>query len=133
VRIEDLSLALDRREAFDEIDRFDESSFMFNEDVDLCFRLRRAGWETAIVPSATFVHIGGGSTRSAPDEMYREQLRAHLRLRAKCGSVREAASARRRLVAALRIRGAIAGGARERSAAAWFAAASMDELLRRSG
>lgn len=58
------SLAL-RREAFQGIGGFDTSYFLYAEDVDLCFRLREAGWEVRFTPSARVVHVEGASTRQA--------------------------------------------------------------------
>jgi GT2 family glycosyltransferase len=44
---------------------FAESLFMYYEDVDLAWRLRRAGWRTRFVPEARAVHQRGGSGASA--------------------------------------------------------------------
>lgn len=55
------ALAL-RCSAAREVEGFDESYFMYNEEVDLCVRLRRAGWEVHYAPVATVVHIGAVST-----------------------------------------------------------------------
>lgn len=38
---------------------FDERFFMYKEDLDVCFRLRRAGWRTAYDPSLTVLHCRG--------------------------------------------------------------------------
>jgi GT2 family glycosyltransferase len=119
-----------RRVAIEQVGGFDESFFMFNEEADLCFRLRRAGWQVEFVPAATFVHLGGMSTRTAPEEMYREQIRSHLRFLAKHGSMDRAAVARRLLVFSLRLRALTGGGSRERTAAAWLASTDPEELLR---
>jgi N-acetylglucosaminyl-diphospho-decaprenol L-rhamnosyltransferase len=62
-----------RRDAFDEVGGFDESYFMFFEDVDLGDRLGRAGWTNLYVPSAEVLHVGGTSWRSAPAAM----IKAH--------------------------------------------------------
>ncbi|HEY0118463.1 MAG TPA: glycosyltransferase family 2 protein [Cellulomonas sp.] len=62
-----------RREAFEQLGGFDESYFMFFEDVDLGERLGRAGWTNLYVPAAHVVHIGGTSWRSRPAPM----IRAH--------------------------------------------------------
>lgn len=118
-----------RREALAEVGGFDERFFMYNEDVDLCVRLRHAGWQARIVPSATFVHLGGVSSRPIQDEMYRELLRSHLGFRAKYGSARDADTTRRLLVAALRLRAAAGGGEADRRAADWLAASETAELL----
>lgn len=48
---------------------FDEDYFMFLEDVDLCFRLKRAGWRSIYVPSAHIVHSGGHSTKKRMADM----------------------------------------------------------------
>jgi len=51
-----------RREAFQAIRGFDESFFMYSEEVDLCYRLKNAGWQVHFAPVATVVHVGGVST-----------------------------------------------------------------------
>jgi N-acetylglucosaminyl-diphospho-decaprenol L-rhamnosyltransferase len=58
-----------RREAFDAVGGFDESYVMYFEEVDLCYRMRRAGWETWFDPSATIMHVGGAATRQRRQEM----------------------------------------------------------------
>jgi hypothetical protein len=45
-----------RAEAIKEIGLMDEQFFMYGEDVDLCFRLRRAGWKTFFCPEAQVIH-----------------------------------------------------------------------------
>ncbi|TDE96118.1 glycosyltransferase family 2 protein [Occultella glacieicola] len=64
-----------RREAFVEVGGFDESYFMFFEDVDLGDRLARAGWSNVYVPTARVVHDQGSSWRERPAAM----IRAHHR------------------------------------------------------
>ncbi|RMH23582.1 MAG: glycosyltransferase family 2 protein [Acidobacteria bacterium] len=48
-----------RRSAFDAAGGFDESFFLYFEDVDLCRRLRRAGWRLRLVPEARARHVKG--------------------------------------------------------------------------
>lgn len=55
------ALAL-RREAFQSVGGFDTSFFLYAEDIDLCFRLRQAGWEVRFTPAARVVHVEGAST-----------------------------------------------------------------------
>jgi GT2 family glycosyltransferase len=50
--------ALYRREAFEEIDGFDEQFFCYFEDVDLGFRLRLRGHRCLYVHSAVVRHVG---------------------------------------------------------------------------
>ena len=62
-----------RRSAFDQVGGFDESYFMYFEDVDLGYRLARAGWKNEYLPQAFATHYGAQSTSSNPSRM----LRAH--------------------------------------------------------
>ncbi len=51
-----------RREAWRQIGGFDPAYFMYNEDVDLNVRLRRAGWRVVFLPSARITHHLGASS-----------------------------------------------------------------------
>ena len=66
---------LARRSALEELGGFDEDYFMYAEDVDLCWRARRAGWGVAYVPGAVVTHLRGVSTARKPYRM----LAAHHR------------------------------------------------------
>jgi N-acetylglucosaminyl-diphospho-decaprenol L-rhamnosyltransferase len=58
-----------RRSLWDELGGFDESYFMFAEDMDLCWRAGRRGWRVAFEPAATVVHVEGVSRRGHPYRM----------------------------------------------------------------
>ena len=58
-----------RRRAFDEIGGFDEGYFMYFEDVDLGFRLGRAGWRNRYAPTSRVVHTGAHSTGTRSELM----------------------------------------------------------------
>ncbi len=58
-----------RRSAFESVGGFDEAYFMYVEDVDLCWRLRRAGWGVFYEPAAAVVHEQGRSTSRHPYRM----------------------------------------------------------------
>lgn len=58
-----------RREAFDSIGGFDESFFMYAEDVDLCRRLGEKGWATVYDPRARVTHVQGVSSSRHPYRM----------------------------------------------------------------
>jgi N-acetylglucosaminyl-diphospho-decaprenol L-rhamnosyltransferase len=60
---------LARPAAVDEIDGFDEAYFMYLEDVDLCWRIGRAGWRVRYEPAAHVTHVQGLSTDQAPYRM----------------------------------------------------------------
>lgn len=51
-----------RRSAFDEVGGFDDNFWMYLEDTDLCFRLRKAGYKVVFDPEAVIVHVGGTAT-----------------------------------------------------------------------
>jgi GT2 family glycosyltransferase len=65
-----------RTAAFRGVGGFDEGFFMYFEDVDLCVRLRAAGWRLAEEPAAVARHAGGFARHPEVDELYRpSQLR----------------------------------------------------------
>jgi hypothetical protein len=51
-----------RRSAIDQVGLFDEGFWMYMEDLDLCYRLREAGWVTWYEPDATVIHVKAGTT-----------------------------------------------------------------------
>ena len=63
------SCLLVRRSAFDEIGGFDEGYFMYFEDVDLGFRLGKAGYRNVYEPAASVTHVGAHSTGSESARM----------------------------------------------------------------
>jgi len=65
-----------RREALDAIGGWDERYFMYMEDVDLCWRLRRAGWHIVYEPAAEIVHVQGATTAKHPYRMLVEHHRS---------------------------------------------------------
>jgi GT2 family glycosyltransferase len=65
-----------RRAAFDAVGGFDESFFLYAEEVDLCRRLHDAGWKVAHAPGAKVRHRGGASSARAQREaaLYRGRV-----------------------------------------------------------
>ena len=66
---------LARRSAWEAVGGFDRAYFMYLEDVDLCWRLGRAGWAVAYEPEAQVVHVQGVSADRHP---YRMLLAHHV-------------------------------------------------------
>ena len=58
-----------RSEALLDVGGFDEKYFMFAEEMDLCWRLKRAGWRLLFFPGAQIKHLHGASARLVPDRM----------------------------------------------------------------
>ena len=50
-----------RRSALDAIGGFDPTLFMYAEDLDWCWRARRAGWQVWFAPDAVVRHVGNAS------------------------------------------------------------------------
>lgn len=55
-----------RRDVAESTGGFDESFYMYCEEIDWCWRIREAGWTIRSVPQAEIVHFGGESTRQVP-------------------------------------------------------------------
>lgn len=71
-----------RRAAFEAVGGFDERFWMYSEDVDLCLRLRRAGWEIWYQPQSVLLHVHAGSSRRSMTtqlvQMYHSRVRYFL-------------------------------------------------------
>lgn len=50
-----------RKELFDMLGGFDENFFMYVEDMEFCFRIKKKGYRILVVP-ASFIHAGQGSS-----------------------------------------------------------------------
>lgn len=86
-----------RRDLFEQLGGFDERYFMFGEDMDLCWRARRAGARVAASAEAVVTHVEGVSRQHDP----RAMLIAHHR-----GAIRfewQTARGARRLLAPLAV------------------------------
>jgi len=51
-----------RREVIEQTGMFDEQFFMYCEEIDWAWRIRKAGWKVQCIPSAHVVHLAGQST-----------------------------------------------------------------------
>ncbi|NKQ35592.1 MAG: glycosyltransferase family 2 protein [Chloroflexi bacterium] len=67
-----------RREALVEVGLLDDSYFMYSEEVDLCYRLKKAGWPLYWVPQSRVIHYGGQSTKLVASDMFIELYRGKL-------------------------------------------------------
>lgn len=60
-----------RRELFEEVGVFDESFFMYGDDLDLCIRVRAAGWKIVYDGRVEITHLKGQSVAKDYDRMAR--------------------------------------------------------------
>lgn len=52
-----------RREVLEQVGLFDESFFMYGEDLDWCYRIKQAGWKIYYYPGTQIIHYKGESTK----------------------------------------------------------------------
>jgi N-acetylglucosaminyl-diphospho-decaprenol L-rhamnosyltransferase len=72
-----------RRSAVDSVGGWHERYFMYMEDFDLCWRLRRLGWRVAYEPGGRVTHVQGASTAKRPYRMIVEHHRSAYRFLAR--------------------------------------------------
>ena len=61
-----------RKSALEEVGYLDEAFFVYTEEVDLNYRLKKAGWKIYWVPNSIIVHHGGQSTKQNRTPMFLE-------------------------------------------------------------
>ncbi len=49
----------------------DENIFMYFEEIDLCYRIKKAGYSVCYTPDSKIVHLGKGSSRVFRDTVFR--------------------------------------------------------------
>lgn len=67
-----------RREAIDQVGLLDEDFFMYGEDIDWCYRIKKAGWQIKYYPFTSILHLKGASSRKKPFKIIYEFHRAML-------------------------------------------------------
>lgn len=56
------SFFLTRKSVLDKVGFFDEDYFMYGEDIDLCFRIKKAGFKVMYIPEVFITHYKGVSS-----------------------------------------------------------------------
>ncbi len=85
------SCMLVRRDVWDQTGGFDEGYYLYNEEVDWCWRAAVAGRKVVYFPGADAIHLGGGSTRgdgALGGRLPYEHEKSALRLMRKMGRTR---------------------------------------------
>jgi GT2 family glycosyltransferase len=118
-----------RRTAIDEVGPADDAFFLFSEETDWAYRFHQAGWKLLFYPDAGATHVYAASHKGL---LFVENLRGQLRFLRKHRGEAYAERARRLLLAALRVRGALARGDRGRmyrEGARWLSSGRVGDLL----
>lgn len=73
-----------RRDLFEDLKGFDESYFLYHEEVDLCWRARLLGWRIVYAPRALVYHLGshtiGASSAARTYHQTRNRIVTNLKL-----------------------------------------------------
>jgi GT2 family glycosyltransferase len=99
------SFLLMRRACYEDVGELDERFFIYDEDVDWCFRARRAGWKVRYWPGAKMIHVGSAARPFMKDKTF-IHFRSHLSYLKKNHSRTEAMS----YYAAMAVRLSLASG-----------------------
>jgi hypothetical protein len=92
-----------RAEAWQQAGALDEGFGFYGQDLDLCWRLARAGWEVDLLPEVEVMHVGGvsiGQREGALRSMHPELLYCDL---VRCVARHRGAPAGRRAACVLRV------------------------------
>jgi N-acetylglucosaminyl-diphospho-decaprenol L-rhamnosyltransferase len=95
---------LARAETLQAVGGFDDAFFLYEEDVDLCARVRQAGWRILFTPTAEVIHHLGRSMEQVPDLARLEYQRSHLRYYRKHNPAWQTAALRASLFASSALR-----------------------------
>jgi N-acetylglucosaminyl-diphospho-decaprenol L-rhamnosyltransferase len=90
-----------RRDAWEAVGGFDESNFMYGEDLDLCWRAARGGWATWFAHDVVVEHEDDAST----SQIWDDETRALRAVDATVGFLRRELPMKRRLVSGVTVFG----------------------------
>ena len=65
-----------RKNALDEVGFLDETFFMYGEDIDLCYRIKQAGWKIVYYGKSKITHLKGASSKKQKSKLIYEFYRA---------------------------------------------------------
>lgn len=59
-----------RKIIIDDLKGFDEKFYMYAEEVDLCYRIKKAGWKLHFLASEGIYHLEGASSKQKPQKYF---------------------------------------------------------------
>lgn len=65
-----------RSQTLDEVGFLDETFFMYGEDIDMCYRIKEAGWKIVYYGKSTITHFKGASSKKQKSKLIYEFHRA---------------------------------------------------------
>lgn len=68
-----------RREVIDQVGLLDEQFYMYYEEVDWCYRIKKQGWKIYFLPQAQIIHHGGASSGKVGSKSLIETYRSMYR------------------------------------------------------
>jgi GT2 family glycosyltransferase len=65
-----------RKDALDDAGLLDETFFMYGEDIDLCYRIKKSGWKIVYYGKSSITHLKGASSKKQKNKLIYEFYRA---------------------------------------------------------
>ncbi len=67
-----------KREVFEKVGFMDEDYFLYYDDVDFCFRAKKMGYDSYIIPSSKIIHLETATIKKNSPAHYYHSAKSHL-------------------------------------------------------